>query len=181
MTDGGTVMDPSTPQIVVLGDPIAALAGLRASRAVHRPAADRTVEHIRCAVIGVDLTGVTTRRDIRRTLQNRMALSVPLCLRLPGLAQLIVVTGGAAPGMEAWVQGAGEASSRRAQALVEQSCGAFVSVTVVVADSCADVGLLAERIVRRARRAPGIDASIALTWDELAADSDGLAGAHEYL
>lgn len=161
------------PRMLVAGDPVPALTQLRFCPATQQPGEIWDVQNIRTIVIGVDLSFASSRRTLRRALRRYTALCVSLCNRLPHVAHVVFVTDGATPRVEAWANAAGDQSSRSTRALLEQSCGADIAVTLIVADSCDNASLLAERIAQRTRRAPGIDASTAVAWRELAHDPLG--------
>ena len=169
------------PSMLVTGDTIPALHALRTSLGPVDVNDAGAAEHVRVVAIGVDLAEARSRREIRRAFRRHSDDCVSLCNILPRLAHLVFVTGGATGAVEGRVQAVGEEASRRTHALLEQACGAYVAVTVVVADGCDDPALLAVRIGQRTRRSPRLDVSVALTWSELSQDPLGLAGTNDLL
>ena len=169
------------PSIAVTGDDIPGLHSLRTSPAAVDLNDAGAAEDVRVVAIGVDLADVRSRREIRRAFRRHSDDCVSLCNVLPRLAHLVFVTGGATGAVEGRVQAVGREASRRTHALLEQACGAYVAVTVVVADSCDDPALLAVRIGQRTRRSPRLDVSVALTWSELSQDPLGLASTNDLL
>lgn len=172
----------SLPWIVLTGDCLRSLTAIRFSSTV------KVVDDIqgacgafRAAVIGVDLSHVGTRGAARRVLQNRVRSFVAICDQLPQLAHIFLVTGSMPRTPERWLISAGDAVGGKAHALIEQSWGRYVAVTVIAAGHCDNPDVLAEWITRRARRAPGFDASVALTWDEVEGDVDAHAGINQFL
>ena len=169
------------PSILVTGDDIRVLRPLRAPWRADGVRQVQATGHVRVVAIGVDLTNARSRREIRRAFRRRVAECVPLCNRLPRLAHLVFVTGGATDAKEAHVLAVGEEAGGAAHALLEQACGASVAVTVLVADSSEDPLVLSLRLAQWTRRSPRINACVALTSKELSEDPVGRAAMNEFL
>jgi len=167
--------------MLVTGDDIPVLRFLRASLEADGAARVRAAVDARVVTIGVDLADARSRREIRRVFRRHITECVALCNRLPRLAHLVFVTGGATDAEEAHALAVGEEVGRATHALLEQACGASVAVTVVVTNSSDAPPLLAARLAQRTRRSPRINMAVALTATELSRDPLGRAGMNELL
>jgi hypothetical protein len=135
----------------------------------------------RAIVLGVDLARAADRDDVKRELERQAAAAERLCARMPGLQQVVLVLSGSPAADDLQLLRLGRRAASRIHAQLEQSCGSYVSVTVLVAGGCDDPGLLAHRILDRAARSASIDPASALLWSEIIEEPIQEAGATDYV
>ena len=170
------------PFVAVTGDRLDCLRELRTRPEAQefRSPASAWGPH-RGAVVGLDATGIRTRKDLVAALRDVEVRCAVLCARLPRLEHLFLMVDepGALP-MEVALRVCDKVA-RRIHTRLEQSRGRSIVVTAVLVGECDDAGRLAERVVDRSRQAESLDTGIALPWCEIARSPIGEVAVNEYL
>lgn len=135
----------------------------------------------RAVVIGVDISGLRTRGQLRTTLRDIEVQCVVLCGRLTALEHIFIIVNGSQAISEDTAHRICESTAMRLHARLEQACARSIVITVVLAEHCADHKRLADRVIARARRRECLDTAIALHWKDIAHTPIGTVGANTYL
>jgi hypothetical protein len=175
--------DPArAPSIAVIGDRLDCLTALRSAPEAH---AFHSVHSVwgrhRAVVIGVDISWLRTRKQLRASLRDIEVQCAMLCGRLTRLEHISLVLNGSSVISEDSVLRICDSVARRIHNRLEQACARSIVITAILAEHCDDSDRLAARVIARARERESLDAGIALHWKEIAHISIGAAGMNTYL
>ena len=178
-----TLITPKNhPVIALLGDRLGCLQDLAADPQVQ---VFRSVHSVwgrhRAAVIGVDISSLGARAQLRDALREIGVQCAVLCARLRRLEHIFLIVSGSPAIPEDAVLRICDTAARRLHTRLEQTCGRSVVVTAILAEHCDDAHRLAERVIVRARQPESLDAGIALPWNEIAHRPIGAVAVNEYL
>ncbi len=168
--------------IAVIGDPLSCLAPLRSTpemetfHSVHSTGGSH-----RAVVIGVDIVGLRTTRQLRARLRDIALQCAVLCRRLAGLEHIFVIVNGSRTISEDTVHRICESTATRIHALLEQACARSIGITVLLAEHCEDHRSLADRIAARSRQGETLDPGIALRWKDIAHTPISTVAANSFL
>lgn len=135
----------------------------------------------RAAVVGVDLSALAARVDVRPRLRQVADDCDELCRRLRRLEHVLLLVRGADATEPEDLRRECDTAARRIHARLEQECGRSVVVTAILVDGCDDYAVLADRVVTRSRQAESLDVRVALLWEEIARSPIGAVAANDYL
>ena len=170
----------TTSAVVVFGDALECLEALRSEPAVVLPGSPGG-RYAQTVVIGVNGAAATSRRALRTLLRIQAQACIFICMQRPTLRHLVVVVD-ASPGIaEDAVVTLCDEAAETTHRWIEQRCGAYVIVTLVVVTGCDDPEQLARRVVCRAGQIPASDAHGVVTWREIAGASIQDLTADHYL
>lgn len=168
--------------IVLLGDIIDCLRGfqshpdvitsLRGAPIRGRPTA---------AVVGIDLSAVIDRPELGAKLRAQVPFCVNICAETPSIRRLLLIVEGPAAVPEWVLQQMWESVEDRIHRNIEQYCGTYVILTILLVTGCDNPGLLAHRVHHRAIQHRGIDATLTLPWEDIKKDPIGFTAANHYL
>lgn len=170
------------PSLTVLGDPLPCLTVLRSATDV--PALGNDYSPLfghRAAVIGVDLTPLRNRRQLRAVLRDIERQCVTLAGGVRALEHIIVVVSDSPVVSDESLLRACDSVARRIHHRLEQAYARSVAITALLADGCDDRARLAERVIARARERECLEAAIALRWEDIAHTSIGEVGTNAYV
>jgi hypothetical protein len=168
--------------IVLLGDELDCLTVIRCHPSVMVASGVAGVAgRPRAAVISVDISAVAKRSNLRAELRTQMQLCVDICAQVPSVRRLILVIGGATPLPETTVYNMCTTAGDRIHSRIEQSCGLYTIVTLLLVSDCDDPTLLARRVYDRAMQPLGIDTAIVLNWEEIEHAPIGYTAANCYV
>lgn len=178
---------PSTPDpvpalLALVGDPLECTRALRGRPETECfPELAQVWGRHRGAVVGVDLSRVPTRSDVRSRLRRVADDCEELCRRLRALEHIILLVHGTDALAEEGLLRDGDAAARRIHARLEQECGRSIIVTALLVDGCDDHAVLADRVATRARQAESLDVGIALRWEDIVRAPIGAVAANDYV
>lgn len=171
-----------TPPIAVIGDPLDCLTALRSA-----PEAlafdgehDVTCGH-RAVVIGVDITQLRNRRQLRIVLRDIELQCVTLAGRLRRLEHVVLAVSDSPVAAEESLLRTCDAVARRIHSRLEQAYARSIVITAVLIGRCDDGARLAERLTARVRQRECLDGGIALRWTDIARTPIGDVGTNAYL
>jgi Rad3-related DNA helicase len=175
-------------RILLLGDSLACLASLARSADVD-VAGTREVPDgsYSAAVIGIRLADDHEPATAREAFHARIDECMDLAQKLTSLKHLILVIG--APDasthmpreIEDRLLSSCDSLSETLQAEVEQRIGTYVIVTMILASSCKDPDLLAERVLDRATQSRASDAATVVLWEEIEGESIADVGVNQFI
>lgn len=148
----GSIRREALPETAVLGDRLSCLTALQSAPSVQLFRSVHTVSgRHRSAVIGVDITGRRTAKELRQLLREVEVLGAVMCGRLPRLEHIVIVVAGSTPVSSTMLHRICDRVARR----IAQRIGDAVrevAVTAFLVEECDDPGVLADRVLRRLRR-----------------------------
>ncbi|MEI3865691.1 hypothetical protein V6S02_01210 [Microbacterium sp. CCNWLW134] len=169
------------PSIAVIGDALECLTALRsAPGAQSLDPGHAAWGGSRAVIIGVDIRGLRTSRQVRAALRTTEDECTSLCGRLRRLKHIILVLNGSLVS-EDTVLRISDGTVRRIHTRLEQAYARSVVITAVLAEHCDDRELLTTRLIARVRERESLDAGIALLWKEIAHTSISVASMNDYL
>ncbi|TQK18606.1 hypothetical protein FBY40_1094 [Microbacterium sp. SLBN-154] len=170
------------PTIAVIGDALECLAAIRSAPEARTIASVRAVTGgYRAVVIGVDIRGLRTPREVRARLRHIEDQCASLCGRMRRLEHILLVVNGSDVPSEDTLLRMNDSAARRIHTQLEQAYARSIVITAVLAERCDDAELLASRVIARAREREALDAGIALRWTDIVRTSIGVAGMNAYL
>lgn len=175
--------DPArAPLIAVIGDRLGCLTALRSAPEAQVFHSVHSVwgRH-RAVVIGVDISWLRTRKQLRASLRDIEVQCAVLCGRLTRLEHIFLVLNGSPIISEDSVLRICDSVARRVHNRLEQACARSIVITAILAEHCDDSDRLAARVIARARERESLDAGIALNWKEITNTSIGAAGLNAHL
>lgn len=133
------------------------------------------------AVIGMDLSAVTDRTELGAKLRAQAPFCANLCAKTPSIKRLFLIIEGltAVPGSV--LQRMCESVEDRIHRNIEQYCGTYVILTILLVTGCDNPNLLAHRIHDRALQPRGIDATMTLPWEAIKKEPIKLTAANYYV
>ncbi|GAA2580255.1 MULTISPECIES: hypothetical protein [Micrococcales] len=170
-----------THTVVALGDHLDSLRQLTPHRGVID--SDEDLEPrggVRGLVVGVDLTGARSAREVRAELKRQVTRWAEAARRYPGAIHLLIayqIPRGLDPSR---VQGAADGAALRAHAMLERSAARYVDVTLLDVTECDDTTVLADRIMERISGRAGAYSAAALTWADIRGTSIARATMADY-
>jgi len=167
--------------ILLLGDELGCLHPLRSHPGIRVvTSGDSAHGQPRAAVIQIDLSSVTDRTELKARLHAQIPICTDLCERAPSIQRLLLVIEGPKLVPESVLHRMCDAIGDRIHRHLEQRCGTYVILTILLVTGCDDPPLLAHRTCDRALQPQGIDAISTLTWREIAQSPIGYTAASYY-
>lgn len=168
--------------IVLLGDDPECLRTLKLHPDVMVvPAGSALHDRPTAAVIQRDWSAITGRREFGARLRGEIPIFANICAKSPSIRRLILIIQGPAGVPRSVMRRKCEAVEGRIHWGIEQHCGAYVILTILLVDGCDNPALLARRVHDRALQPQGIDATVTLTWEEIERRPIGCTAANRYL
>lgn len=168
--------------IVLLGDELDCLRGIRCDPSITiAPSIPALVSQPRAAILPMNLSDISKQSELRDKLHAQMQFCVDICTQIPSVQRLILVIEGPTRLPETMLYSMCTTVGDRIHSWIEQSCGLYTIVTLLLVTGADDPALLARRIHTRARQPLGIDTASTLNWKEIAKAPIGYTAANMYL
>ncbi|TFD83551.1 hypothetical protein E3T61_21200 [Cryobacterium lactosi] len=184
-TEGPAAIHPGSTEarrpIVLLGDELDCLHALRSHPDITvATRGERTHGHPLAAVIQIDLSSVENRTDLKARLRAQIPICTNTCEQTPSIQRLLLIIDGPPGVPESVMHRMCDATADRLHRHIEQRCGTYIILTILLVTGCDNPSLLAHRTRHRALQAQGIDATSTLTWKEIAQRPIGHTAANHY-
>lgn len=124
---------------------------------------------------------MSKRSKLRAKLRAQTQFCVDICTQIASVQRLVLVIDGPRQLPEAMLYDMCTAVGDRIHSRIEQSCGIYSIVTVLLVTDCDDPALLTRRIHQRTKQPLGIDTATTLNWVEIADAPIGYTAANRYV
>lgn len=168
--------------IVLLGDNIDCLGPFQSLPGVTTAPSGTSIRgRPTAAVIGMDLSAVTDRTELGAKLRAQVPSCANICAKTPSIKRLLLIIEGPTTVPESVLQRMCESVEDRIHRNIEQHCGTYVILTILLATGCDNPDLLAHRIHHRAHQPQGIDATTTLPWEDIKKEPVRFTAANPYV